>query len=136
MSSCGSRHQWSTNTVRDSLRHQAQHYNHSDGLEHSPVKVGPVNAAPHLCCVISCWFTPLLNKWVVRRGTILLCALFLIFFTLRRHLRGAEHSRLRTGYFSGLALDQNLPQFPSMLPNQLRLTFVEVLSCAGKLSPQ
>jgi len=51
-----------------------------DGLRHSPGIVGLVNAAPYLCCVISCWFTPLLNAWFGRRGTILLCALFSIFF--------------------------------------------------------
>ena len=49
-------------------------------LEQSPRRVGLINAAPYLCCVVSCWFTPWLNHLFGRRGTIMLCALFSIFF--------------------------------------------------------
>lgn len=52
----------------------------AQGLTPAPVKAGLINAAPYLCCVVSCWFTPFLNYRFGRRGTILLCALFSTFF--------------------------------------------------------
>lgn len=42
-------------------------------------KAGLINAAPYLCCVVSCWLTPFLNRYLGRRGTIFLCAFFSIF---------------------------------------------------------
>lgn len=41
-----------------------------------PWKVGLVNSAPYLCCVLSCWFTYPLNKWFGRRWTIFISCLF------------------------------------------------------------
>lgn len=54
----------------------------SDGLVeiNNAGPAGLVNAAPYLCCVVSCWFTPWLNRFLGRRGTIFFCALFSIFF--------------------------------------------------------
>lgn len=48
--------------------------------DHNAEKAGLINAAPYLCCVLSCWFTPWLNRYLGRRGTICLCALFSIAF--------------------------------------------------------
>lgn len=40
------------------------------GERPAPWKVGLVNSAPYLCCVLSCWFTYPLNKTFGRRWTI------------------------------------------------------------------
>lgn len=48
----------------------------------SPWKVGLVNSAPYLCCVISCWFTYPLNYWFGRRWTIFISCFFSAAFAL------------------------------------------------------
>lgn len=58
-----------------------------DGLRHSPSIVGLVNAAPYLCCVVSCWFTPLLNKWFGRR--------VLFFYVLSSRYSSLSHRHSR-----------------------------------------
>lgn len=52
----------------------------NDPMPDRPYIVGLVNAAPYLCCVVSCWLTPFFNSYLGRRGTICLCALFSTFF--------------------------------------------------------
>lgn len=47
-----------------------------------PLKLGLVNSAPYLCCVLSCWFTYPLNKWFGRRWTIFISCLFSAGFAL------------------------------------------------------
>ncbi|OMP89288.1 putative polyol transporter 1 [Diplodia seriata] len=42
--------------------------------------LGLVNAAPYLCCAVSCWLNHPLNKWLGRRGTIFLTC-FISFVT-------------------------------------------------------
>ena len=52
------------------------------GFHAEPWKLGLVNSAPHLCCVVSCWFTSPLNRWFGRRWTIFISCLFSAGFAL------------------------------------------------------
>ncbi|KAK5083271.1 hypothetical protein LTR70_008238 [Exophiala xenobiotica] len=47
-------------------------------VDRQPGIVGLINGAPYLCCVISCWLTPLLNEKLGRRGTIFWSTIFSI----------------------------------------------------------
>ena len=47
-----------------------------------PWKLGIVNSAPYLCCVLSCWLNYPLNKWFGRRWTIFISCLFSAGFAL------------------------------------------------------
>ncbi|KAK5309246.1 hypothetical protein LTR70_010467, partial [Exophiala xenobiotica] len=51
-----------------------------ESLHAAPGIVGLINGAPYLCCVVSCWLTPLLNEKFGRRGTVFLSTVFSITF--------------------------------------------------------
>jgi MFS family permease len=70
----------------------------SDGLITADYRVGLINSAPYLCCVLSCWFTQPLNAKLGRRGTIFVTAIISAAFALAQAFSPTGNWRILFGF--------------------------------------
>lgn len=82
------------------------------GVDPEPWKVGIVNSAPYLCCVVSCWFTHPLNKWFGRRWTIFISCLFSAGFALAQAFSQSWEGMFWFRFLMGLGIGPKSATIP------------------------
>ena len=77
-----------------------------------PWKLGLVNSAPYLCCVLSCWFTSPLNRWFGRRWTIFISCLFSSGFALAQAFSQSWEMMFLFRFLMGLGIGPKSATIP------------------------
>lgn len=89
---------------------------------------GLINAAPYLCCVVTCWLTPWLNSFLGRRGTIFWCAMFSIFFAFAQFFAQSWEELLAFRLLMGIGIGPKSATIPvyaaEIAPSNIRGSLV------------
>lgn len=81
-------------------------------LAPQPWKVGLVNSAPYLCCILSCWLTQPLNAIFGRRGTILFACVFSTAFALAQAFSQSWQVLVAFRFLMGLGIGPKSATIP------------------------